>query len=300
MEIINKACGFYQLGQRANQEDSRFPDTDQPQAGQRFFIVCDGVGGLDKGEVASSTVAQALGEYMEHINLSEPFDANDFAYALGYAYSKLDAKNCGDSLGMATTLTFIAFHAGGAFVAHIGDSRIYQLRPEVGIVYRSQDHSLVNAMVTSGNLSPQQAINHPKSNVITRCMGGANPGEHAAATTLNITDIRPGDFFLLCSDGVLHNADDAALEWLISSNGSIQDKCRTLADMSRSSTDNNTAFLIEVEAVDGVSINDTPPAMGANDAEREAPAADEPQPSSQTTIIHPARQGIIEVDANNR
>lgn len=290
------ACGFYQLGQRKNQEDARYPDTDTPSPGQRYFIVCDGVGGLDKGEVASHTVAHSLGEYMSRVDLSVPFSADDFAYALGNAFERLDSVNRGDSLGMATTLTFIAFHAGGAFVAHIGDSRIYQLRPGVGVVYRSQDHSLVNAMVTSGNLTPEEAVNHPKSNIITRCMGGMTPEERSNATTFNITDIRPGDFFLLCSDGVLHHVDDAGLAALVDEDSAPEAKCARLAALSHDSTDNNTAFLIGVQSVDGVSVTDCPPALETT-PEPEPPENDsDDAPVPETVIIKP-RAGIMEVTA---
>lgn len=247
--ILAPTLSFHQLGQRNNQEDARYPDTDRPAAGCRTFIVCDGVGGLDKGEVASHTVAEALGSYMQGIDLSQNFTNNDFALALGHAFDALDRVNTGAGAGMATTMTFATFHAGGAYVAHIGDSRIYQIRPGVGIVFHTYDHSLVNVLVRTGNLSPFDAIDHPQSNVITRCMGGPESGAHAPATCYNLTDVRRGDYFLLCSDGVLHCITDEGLVELLGDDISDEQKIEQLASLSSESSDNNTAMLIHVADV---------------------------------------------------
>lgn len=290
---LGRAAGYYQLGQRANQEDARYPDTDHPSGTQRCFIVCDGVGGLDKGEVASSTVARAIGEFIDHYDLSREFTVTDLAYALNAGYDALDRVNVGASQGMATTLTLLVAHAAGIMVAHIGDSRIYQLRPGVGVVFRTYDHSLVNVMVRQGLITPENAINHPRSNVITRCMGGANPGERAEATTMNITDVQPGDVFLLCSDGVLHEITDADLASMVDSGMSVDEMAKTLADHTKNSTDNNTAFLIPVESVGGVDFaalrNRTAP----------EPAPEQPE-GSETRIIEPGKPVATEVTAQHK
>lgn len=240
------ALSFHQMGQRSNQEDARFPDTDTPPPEWRTFVVCDGVGGLDKGEVASTTVAATIGAVMEpYSNSPAVFTAGDFARVLDAAYTAL--ARCGGS-GMATTLTFLHAHSGGMFAAYIGDSRIYQIREGVGIVYRSYDHSLVNTMVRTGDLTPADAVDNPHSNVIMRCMGGDKP-DPDAATVYNITDVQSGDYFLLCSDGVLHQLDDESLVELLTSNRSDSEKMNILAQLSADSTDNNTAIFVHVQSV---------------------------------------------------
>ncbi|MDE7413638.1 MAG: protein phosphatase 2C domain-containing protein [Muribaculaceae bacterium] len=252
MEItLKQPYSFYQIGKRGNQEDARFPDENMPQGCQPVFVVCDGVGGQDKGEVASRTVADAIGEYMHRFDLSQPFTRDDFSRVLKHAYSAVEKKMTRDTRGMATTMTFVCFSASGVFCAHIGDSRIYQIRPEVGIMYRSEDHSLVNALVHSGNITPEEAIDHPQSNIITRCIGYVESDqEPSAATALQITDVEAGDYFFLCTDGVLHCLDDDAIYDIISSSIPDADKIRRMADLCRFSSDNNTAFLIGVEGVD--------------------------------------------------
>lgn len=255
---LHPALSFHQLGRRNNQEDARYPDSDSPSPLCRTFVVCDGVGGLDKGEIASSTVASTMGASMEDFaDPHDEFTTADFAVVLADAYRALSFQNTGANTGMATTLTFVHFHAGGVFTAYIGDSRIYHIRPGAGIIYRSFDHSLVNALVRAGNISPAEAIDHPQSNVITRCMGGADPVHFEPAQTYNISDVQADDYFLLCSDGVLHQLDDNALCELLQSNCSDLEIMETLAAISADSTDNNTAILIHVESVSDTGNADT-------------------------------------------
>jgi protein phosphatase len=251
MEIsLRQPYSFCQLGRRGNQEDARFPDDDAPQDCKPAFIVCDGVGGQDKGEVASRTVADAIGKYMSKVDLTKPFTAQDFQKVLNNAYASLNKQLETVSREMATTLTFVCFHQNGAFCAHMGDSRIYHVRPGVGILYQSEDHSLVNVLVHSGNLTPEEAINHPQSNVITRCMGYVEKGgTRPTATTLQIDDIEAGDYFFLCSDGVLHKLDDTELLSILSSDTTDKEKINLIAAKSKDSSDNNTAYLIGVESV---------------------------------------------------
>lgn len=251
MEILLKQpYSFHQIGERANQEDARFPDCDIPQGIKPAFVVCDGVGGQDKGEIASRTVANAIGMYMSNVDLTQCFDTKDFSLVLEYTFSKLSKAIKIGGREMATTMTFVCFHKGGAFCAHIGDSRIYHVRPNVGILYRSEDHSLVNALVHSGNITPEEAINHPKNNVITRCLGYVeNNSRRPSATSIQIEDIEGGDYFFLCSDGVLHNMDDSHLVEILSSEISDKEKMAIIAKLCESSSDNNTAYLIGVDGV---------------------------------------------------
>ena len=251
MEILLKQpYSFWQRGKRPNQEDARFPDCDAPQGCKPVFVVCDGVGGQDKGEVASRTVADAIGRYMENVDLTKPFTSKDFSKVLEYTYSCFYKNMKNDTREMATTMTFVCFNAAGVFCAHMGDSRIYQIRPGVGIMYRSEDHSLVNALVHSGNLTPEEAINHPKSNVITRCISYVERGmDKPSATTIQLNDVEAGDYFFLCSDGILHCIEDDEIFSILSSNKTDKEKINILAEKSKDSSDNNTAYLIGVEHV---------------------------------------------------
>lgn len=249
---LHEAHSFCQLGQRANQEDARWPDTDAPDTAQRFFVVCDGVGGNEKGEVASRTVCGAIAKSLVGIDLAnEVFTEEDFSHVLYDAYTALDRRADDSSRKMATTITFVCFHRGGCMMAHVGDSRIYQVRPGAGIVYRSEDHSLVNEMVRSGVITPEQAVYHPQRNVIIRAMSPAKPqSNRCEATVASTKDVRAGDFFLLCSDGVLHGFSDSEIVELLDEDSGTEAKVRKLADGCASSPDNNTAILVAVESVE--------------------------------------------------
>lgn len=252
MEIkLNQAYSFHQVGKRDYQEDSRFPDMDKPSASQRFFVVCDGVGGCDKGEVASRTVCKAFDKALKDFDFTKDFTNEDFSHVLDAAYNALDAIANQENQEMATTLTFACFHGGGCTMAHIGDSRIYQLRPSEGIVYRSDDHSMVNTMVHNGVLTPEQAINHPQGNVITRYMEPVDSDQNRCmATVMRTVDVMAGDYFFLCSDGVLHCVSDEELVDILFSDGSDEEKIKKIADQSKDSEDNNTAYMVSVAEVD--------------------------------------------------
>lgn len=242
---------FTQQGDRDYQEDARYPDNDAPSMKQQFFIVCDGVGGSEHGEVASNTVCQAFAKKMSAYNLKKDFTNEDFKKVLDYAYDALDSKGKDVKGDMATTLTFVCFHGNGCLMAHIGDSRIYQVRKNHGIVYRSDDHSLVNNLVHKGVITPEEGVDHPQKNVITRCMEPVEDHHNRSmATVFRTTDIQPNDWFFLCSDGVLQDlTDENLVEWLTSDKDNVQ-KMTELADKTANNDDNNTAILIQIESVE--------------------------------------------------
>ena len=260
---LGQTYSFLQLGKRKNQEDARLPDCDVPTKGQRFFAVCDGVGGSSMGEVASRTVCETLAKKLEIFDFSQDFTNADFSRFLGNAWDALD--RVADKLGydMATTLTFAAFHAEGVTLAHIGDSRIYQIRPSQGIIYRSDDHSLVNQLIHTGVITPEEAVNYPQRNIITRCMeAGVDLSDRNAATVLHTTDIQKGDYIFLCTDGVTGKISDEELVSIITSNVSDAEKIQQISTLCKDSSDNNTAILIPIEevkkedSIDNVADND--------------------------------------------
>lgn len=188
-------------GKRPGNEDCIFPHQAEPQ--MDLFIVCDGVGGANKGEVASRLVCEFLAhKYKDNkIEHKAGFDADIFG-----CESKLQlhlSLNL-DSEGMATTLALLKFQDNTAFIAHAGDSRVYHIR-EGQILYVTKDHSLVNELISTGYISEDEARTHPKKNVITKAITGDK--NHTQADISTIPDIHTGDLFLLCSDGILEGID---------------------------------------------------------------------------------------------
>lgn len=264
MKFKIKAYSLQELGQRTNQEDSLFPALGKSTSDDRLFVLCDGMGGHEKGEVASATVCETLSRIiLSAWHPGEVLSDELFLQALSAAYDALDAKDNGEERKMGTTLTFLCLHASGATVAHIGDSRIYQLRPAsknspARIVFRTQDHSLVNDLVKIGEITEEEAKHHPQKNVITRAMQPCQ--EHRAkADIAHLTDILPGDYFYMCSDGMLEEAsDENILNIITKPNATDEQKLEMLRNVTEENKDNHTAHLIHIDKVERVSANIAP------------------------------------------
>ena len=254
MKYKIKAYNLQELGQRANQEDSLFPALGKSTPDDRLFVLCDGMGGHEKGEVASATVCEIISSTIRSAwNPNEALSDELFQQALSAAYDALDAKDNGEERKMGTTLTFLCLHANGATVAHIGDSRVYQLRPvskksPARIVFRTQDHSLVNDLVKIGEITEEEAKHHPQKNVITRAMQPCQ--EHRAkADIAHLTDIQPGDYFYMCSDGMLEEAsDENILNIITKPNVTDEEKLEMLRKVTEDNKDNHTAHLIHINS----------------------------------------------------
>ncbi len=242
---------IHELGHRSNQEDSIFPLLGNATADDRLFVLCDGMGGHERGEVASSAICQGLANYFQkEINADEILPDEKFLDALEYAYQQLDAKDNGSFRKTGTTMTMLYFHRGGCTAAHIGDSRIYHVRPSSRtILYKSRDHSLVFELYQMGEIGYDEMKTHPRKNQISRAMipGADNRQE---ADIVHITDIQAGDYFMICSDGVLENMDDEEIiDWLVTET-TDEEKCRKLVDMTNDNDDNHSAYLVHVNKVE--------------------------------------------------
>jgi len=244
---------IHELGSRSNQEDSIFPVMGQASADQRVFLVCDGMGGLDKGEVASEAVSKALGEMANAICEVVPwFSDDDFKQCLAKAYNALDAADTKKEATMGTTMTFLCFHDGGCLVAHIGDSRVYHLRPslgpEKGVLLRTRDDSLVQQMYENGEITYEEMRTSPKKNVILKGMQ-PHQMQRTTATLTHITDVKPGDYFYLCTDGMLEKMEDKELVSILAGKESDEQKRQRLIDATAGNSDNHSAYLIQVKEV---------------------------------------------------
>ena len=263
---LGQILSFCRIGLRPNQEDARYPDMDCPPLTQRFFVVCDGVGGSEMGDVASNTVCQAFAQALRNTDFSADFTNEAFSHALDAAFDALDCQsNQLDDDDFATTMVFAAFHGGGCTLAHIGDSRIYQFRRNVGILYQSADHSLVNQLVHEGMITADEALDHPQNHVITRSMEPVEFDENRSqATVFRTSDIQAGDCFLLCTDGVYNCFDEEELARLFSLYPNIEEAFAILADNCEQSSDNNTAFLISIAEVENTTVDEYSSAITTN------------------------------------
>lgn len=248
---IRQPLGFSEIGRKNNQEDFVYPALKDVSAKNCFFVLCDGMGGHENGEVASATVCKAFGQYFEtHQPENGVMTSDLFKLALGYAYNELDKKDVGGWKKMGTTMTCLYLHKKGYLVAHIGDSRIYHIRPSTGVVYQSSDHSLVNDLLRAGELTEEEALNFPQKNVITRAMQPNLEHRHRA-DVFSFTDIKAGDYFFLCCDGVLEQlTNDKLCEILSDKKLSDEQKIDAIKQVCDGKTkDNYTCYLIPVNDV---------------------------------------------------
>lgn len=247
---------IWELGQRANQEDSMFPAMGESTPDDRLFVVCDGMGGHDSGEVASASVCEAIAKSVTRLcpDAEGKFTGEDFAQVLTEAYDTLDTKDNGASKKMGTTMTFLKFHSDGATIAHIGDSRVYHIRPgksvaDTEILFQTIDHSLVNDLIKIGELTPEEAKTSNQKNVITRAMQ-PNMERRPRADIKHITDIKSGDYFMLCSDGMLEQMEDDNIKYIFSDEvGTAAEKVEMLKKVTEYNKDNHTAIIVRVESV---------------------------------------------------
>lgn len=264
---IYKPQYISELGKRGNQEDSIFPNPEEVSEQSKCIILCDGMGGLDAGEVASSVISKALGEYVEDYLSRESLVTDSlFEEALSYAYDQLDkSSSASDNSEMGTTLALLCFHAGGCLAAYIGDSRIYHIRPYTNeILYRSRDHSLVYQLFEEGEITLDEMKTSPRKNIILRAIL-PNPKPRTVADLIHIKDIAPGDYFLVGSDGLFENMEDSALMNILKSDKSDEEKCQEIKTMSETNDDNHSAYIVHIKDVTKSELD-----AGYPDDEREA------------------------------
>lgn len=260
MEItIRQPLTFSEIGRKDNQEDNVYPSGKDLTKDNRFFVLCDGMGGHDNGELASDTVCHALGNYFEtNVPNDGIIKVDYFKDALAYAYDELDKQDNGAVKKMGTTMTCLYLHKKGYLVAHIGDSRIYHVRPantdlangRLGIIYQSSDHSLVNDLLKAGELTEEEAISFPQKNIITRAMQ-PNLERRYKADVFSFSDIQSGDYFFLCSDGVLEQLTNERLCEILSDDSTTdEEKLEAIRQVCYDKTkDNYTCYLIPIDKV---------------------------------------------------
>lgn len=253
MITIRQPLNFSEIGRKENQEDFLYPSA--PDKESRVFILCDGMGGHDNGEVASMTVGTTLGNYLD---VQKEITEDVFGESLAKAYDALDEIDTFTSKKPGTTLTCLCINPDNCLVAHIGDSRIYHIRPSLfnrttrrgGILYQSSDHSLVNELLKAGEITEEEARDFPQKNVITRALQPHLPKRYKADTYV-FDNIEDGDYFFMCSDGALEQLSNESLcSILADRKKSDQEKLRDIAEICQDKTrDNYSCWLIPIDRV---------------------------------------------------
>jgi serine/threonine protein phosphatase PrpC len=236
---------------RSGNEDNFFAEADERRG---VFVVADGMGGHAAGEVASEMAVQIVARNLLALTSVLDKAAHDkLAQAMRDAnraiYDRMLAEV--DKQGMGTTASVLVLSDSQFLIGQIGDSRIYLLR-DGALTQLTKDHSYVQEQVDAGLLTPEQARYHPYSNVITRCVGASESVE----ADIYEGEMKPGDVFLLASDGLTGMVDDRRLQAMLlarSGPGRIVDALIAEAN-GRGGLDNITAIVIQVVGVDGAAV----------------------------------------------
>lgn len=217
-----------------------------PAAGERFCAVADGMGGHNAGEVASALAVKTFAEDMRDVkNITAAAMHAAVEHANDVVFQ--EASKSDQMSGMGTTFSALAVNGKTAYIAHVGDSRIYLLRR--GTIMRATvDHTLVEEMVLKGMITVREARVHPKRNIITRALGTGSKVE----IDLVQMDVQEGDVFFLCTDGLSNHVDERTILKIAHSHESWKDKVKSLIAMALESggQDNITAMFAVLEEAD--------------------------------------------------
>lgn len=320
MEFKLQALSIYEYGQRKDkdgnphQEDWIYPSLGKINNDEdRLFILCDGMGGHAAGEVASAAVCEAMSKTIKGaLEKGEKFSEQLLLDAIAAAYDLLDARDTSEDgqKKMGTTMTFLMLHEGGATIAHIGDSRVYHIRPKTGkkedLVFCTRDHSLVNDLIKIGELTEEEALNHPQKNVITRAMQPNQEHRHKA-DIITKKNIRPGDYFYMCSDGMLEQTSDDNLCFMLANDVTDEEKRDMLIRVSKNNHDNHSAHLIHILDVqpeseieeDPLPIAPTVPQETEDDEDVVNPEFDESDSAEEATSVEESTNLSASEDVEN-
>lgn len=231
---------------RQNNEDSvgTFVNRD----GHRLAIVADGMGGHRAGDVASNmtlTHLQKMWEESEGIQTADQAETWLRTHIL--QVNKLLFEHANNNLeceGMGTTIEAVIATQLFSTLAHIGDSRCYILN-DIGFQQLTEDHTLVNELVRTGQISKEDAEHHPRKNVILRALGT----EPEVKIDIKTIMFEEGDFLLLCSDGLSNKVNEAEMVTILQNEDCLEQKASTLINMANENggEDNITLIILEFD-----------------------------------------------------
>lgn len=282
MAASDKSAAVSHVGKiRSNNQDSGY-------AGRYLFVVADGMGGHAGGDVASALAVKRIAE-TDRLYAS----ANDAEFALQQALlaaNSLLAETVfehGELTGMGTTVSGILRVDGRVALAHIGDSRIYLYR-DGELTQITSDHTFVQRLVDSGRITAEEAAVHPRRSVLMRVLGDVDASPEIDTTVL---DTRPGDRWLLCSDGLSSYVADEKMQAVLATVPNAREAADRLVkeSLDAGAPDNVTVVIMDVDE-SGESASNPPVTVGS----AAAPLSFEPDSQRRqirlpSLLLHPLK-----------
>lgn len=225
-----------------------------------FAVICDGMGGLEKGEIASSALVQAFARWLENfcaemsgMEIKDHVIRRQWTAIVEQVNSRILEYSRENGCKMGTTVTAMLITGQRYYILNIGDTRAYEISP-YGMNQLTVDHTLIQREVEKGNLTKEQAERAPMKNVLTRCVGI----EADVYPDLFFGDTKEGMIYLLCSDGFRHRISEAEVTCRFRNRdaGSGMKRCLELLialGKQRGETDNISVITVQCVGAGGKS-----------------------------------------------
>ena len=240
---------IHEQGGRAQFEDYLFPDPGNAPADNALFIVTD-AGPGNMGRLAAELVAQNFAEYFDILPPAGDVDDAYLEKALRWVEEALSAYIQGNpgSKGMAATIALLHIGPNVASIAWAGDSRVYYYNSKKKELQATEDHSVVNDLIRRGKIQPHEAEGHKDRYRLLRAVQGSENPSQLDTRYLPVKDLNPGDFFLVCSDGMLESISDGDLKTLFENTSDPQQIIDEIRHLSHNNRDNYSCYLVPLTA----------------------------------------------------
>ena len=245
------AAGYTDVGVvRSENQDSIFASVVRVGPVPNLFIVADGMGGHNAGDVASRQAVGTMSSYVRNFPAADFVKPPDYLDLLINAAKKANehilslASQNPSMTGMGTTLTACVIVSDSIFIAHVGDSRAYSLGYE-GITQLTSDHTYVAGLILAGKVTPEEALSHPRRHVLTRVLGDR---DHSQLDKI-VVPLGGADSILLCSDGLTNMIDNDTILQIVSGHETAEERAQILIDEAneRGGDDNISAIIIDLK-----------------------------------------------------
>lgn len=244
-----EVAGNTHVGMKRNHNEDSFLVLPE----EALFCVADGMGGHSSGEIASKIAIDELADFFRmtskdadatwpyKMDKSRNYDENRLATAIKLANMRIFERASTDAKfrGMGTTIVTVHFASNCAYVAHVGDSRVYYFRDGV-LKQLTEDHSLLNDYLKAKKLSPEEIKAFPHKNVIVRALGMRDTVQ---VDVLRL-DPKEGDIFMLCSDGLSGMVSDPDMQETLAQTSQLDVACAKLIDMANSNGGNDNVTCV--------------------------------------------------------
>lgn len=232
-----EAYHFSHKGKRKMNEDYVISD---PENG--IFIIADGIGGYDYGEVASEVVSKACHEFLLKNKVKSQTDVNEL---MDFIYEKLEhkVKNNPALLGMGTTLACVQINNESISTIHLGDSRIYYIDPLSLEFWRTRDDSFVQDLVEAEIITKEEAENHSDKNRITKSISIDNTGKQFEASFNLLNKEFEKSILFLCTDGILESYSEKSLLHYLREGKPVQELVEGLKIVTQERSRDNTSAI---------------------------------------------------------